>query len=80
MPQNQSRCDQGYKYLKALPNQPNQTRVDIVTHPHIVNAGQQCVIHGTGSEFALQLGINSEVLQFLIIVNILTSQRVSPLD
>ena len=58
---------------------PTEPGVDIVTHTHIVNAGQQCVIQGTGGECALQLGINREILQFFIIVNVLTSQRVIPI-
>ncbi|MNE17581.1 hypothetical protein D3C80_1105670 [compost metagenome] len=53
--------------------------VDVVTHAHKVNAGQQGVIHRTGREFALQLGIDREILEFFVINHVLTGQRMAPL-
>lgn len=59
--QNQSHYGLNYRYQTVQRNRRNRTRVNIITHTHKVNAGQQSVFNRAGCEFTLQLSINREV-------------------
>ena len=48
--------------------------VDVITHTHKVDTGQQGVVDIASGKLALQLGINGEVLQLLIINDVFTCQ------